>query len=87
MGLIRVLGQRILIQREAVDETIGRIVIPAKYRAMSQIGIVMAVGDAVEDIVPGDKVLFGRYAGTAVQRDGEECVLLWARDVMALIIE
>ena len=85
MGLTRVLGQRILVQREPVDEAIGHIIIPAKYRSMSQIGIVKAVGPEVEDIVPGDKVLFGRYAGTAIQVEGEECVLLWARDVMGVI--
>ena len=85
MGLTRVLGQRILVQREAVDEAIGHIIIPAKYRSMSQIGIVKAVGPEVEDIVPGDKVLFGRYAGTAIQVEGKECVLLWARDVMGVI--
>lgn len=82
---VRVLGQRILIRRESVDETVGRIVIPAKYRPMSQIGIVVAVGADVDTVSPGDKVLFGRYAGTAIQVEGEECVLLWARDVMGVI--
>ena len=82
MGLIRVLGQRLLVRRETVDEAIGSIIIPAKYRPMSQIGIVIAVGKEVDTIAPGDKVLFGRYAGTAIQVEGEECVLLWARDVM-----
>lgn len=77
---IRPLSDRVLIRRiESTEEkTAGGIIIPDAAKEKSQIGEVIAVGSGrmVHDgkVVPvavkkGDKVLFGKYAGTEVDKD------------------
>jgi len=77
---IRPLSDRVLIRRiESTEEkTAGGIIIPDAAKEKSQIGEVIAVGlgRIAHDgkVVPvavkkGDKVLFGKYAGTEVDKD------------------
>ena len=77
---IRPLADRIFIRRqESLEEkSAGGIIIPDAAREKSQIGEVLAIGPGrvAHDgkVVPvavkkGDKVLFGKYAGTEVDKD------------------
>jgi chaperonin GroES len=73
------LGDRVLIQRlEGQDKTAGGIFIPDAAKEKAQIGAVLAVGpgrmDNAGKLVPmyvkeGDRVYFGKYAGTEVTQD------------------
>jgi chaperonin GroES len=83
---IRPLGDRVLVARDkAESKTPGGIVIPENAQEKTQRGEVLAFGPKVEDLRVGDAVLFGKYAGTDVQGDGQELVLLRADDVIAVL--
>lgn len=80
-----VLGNRVLIRQETAGERYKSIIIPEKYRQIPQEGVVVAVGPLVTTLSTGDRVLYGRYAGLPVTLDDRAYVLLWERDVLAVL--
>jgi chaperonin GroES len=80
------LHDRILVRRVSEgDTTRGGIIIPDSAKEKQQEGEVIAVGSGRVnedgkvfplDVKPGDRVLFGKYAGTEIKIDGEEFVIL-----------
>lgn len=93
---IRPLGDRIVVRRQEQEEkTPGGIYIPdtaSKEKPME--GSVVAVGPGrrlengdrqVIELKIGDKILFGKYAGTEVKFKDEEFVVLREEDVMGVI--
>ena len=85
---IRPLGDRIVVKRTQHEEkTKGGIIIPDSAKEKPVEGLVIAVGAGKVhplDVKEGDKILFGKYAGTEVKLDGEEHVLLREDDVLAV---
>ncbi len=91
---IRPLGDRIVVKRTQHEEkTKGGIIIPDSAKEKPVEGLVIAVGAGKFlkngkvhplEIKAGDKILFGKYAGTEVKLDGEEHVLLREDDVLAV---
>jgi chaperonin GroES len=94
---IRPLNDRIIVQRiEEQEQMRGGLYIPDTAREKPQEGKVIAVGNGklLEsgsrtpiDIKAGDRVLFGKYAGTEVKLDGEEYLILREDDVLGVIEE
>ncbi len=92
---IRPLHDRILVQRlEEEEKTKGGIIIPDTAKEKPIEGKVVAVGNGkiLEngevkplDVKEGDKVLFGKYAGTEVKIDGEEYLIMREDDVLGVI--
>jgi chaperonin GroES len=91
---IRPLHDRILVKRISEEEkTKGGIIIPDTAKEKPQEGKVVAVGPGrVEDgktipvsVKPGDRILFGKYAGTEIKLDGEEHLILREDDVLGVI--
>ena len=92
---IRPLHDRILIKRlEEEDKSKGGIIIPDTAKEKPQYGKVIAVGKGKSleggkvlppDVKKGDKVLFGKYAGTEVKIDGEEYLLMREDDILAMV--
>lgn len=82
---MRVLGRRVLVRRVPIAESSHGIIIPERSRTWPQEGTVVAVGSGVDSVKPGDRVLFGRYAGTHVTMDEAVHVLLWERDLMGVL--
>ncbi|MDH3745642.1 MAG: co-chaperone GroES [Acidobacteriota bacterium] len=92
---IRPLHDRILVERQEEDRTsTGGIVIPDTATEKPIRGNVIAVGNgriledgAVRglDVKVGDKVLFGKFAGTEVKLGDQELLVLREDDVMAVI--
>jgi chaperonin GroES len=91
---IRPLGDRVLI--EVIDEDVqkqGALFIPDTAKEKPQQGKVSAVGNGkFEDgkLVPvdvkvGDKVLFGKYAGTEIKHDGKEYLIVREGDILAVL--
>ena len=91
----RPLHDRILATRiEAEAKTAGGIVIPDTAKEKPIEGKVVAVGSGriLEDgtirpldLKAGDRILFGKYAGTEVKLSGEEYLILREEDVLAVI--
>ena len=96
MGLDFVpLHDRILVQRIEEEETTPTgIVIPDTAKEKPQEGEVLAAGKGritnegkilPLDVKPGDRVLFGKYAGTDVIIEGEELMILREEEVFGIL--
>lgn len=92
---IRPLHDRVVIKRMEEERTTpGGIVIPDTAAEKPIRGEVIAVGNGkiLEngdirplDVKVGDKVLFGKYAGTEIKVDGEEVLVMREDDIVAVI--
>jgi chaperonin GroES len=92
---IRPLHDRIVVRRLNPETTTrGGIVIPDSATEKPIQGEVVAVGEGVIldssarrplELQVGDRVLFGKFAGTEVKLDGEELLVMREADVMAVI--
>ena len=92
---IRPLQDRILVKRlEETAKTKGGIIIPDTAKEKPQEGEVVAVGkgrvleDGTQrklDVKAGDKVLFGKYAGTDVKIENEDYLIMREDDILGVI--
>jgi len=92
---VKPLSDRVLIRRiEAEEQVKGGIIIPdtAKETPLEAEVIVVGPGKVNDDgkLVPvdvkkGDRVLIGQYAGTDVEVDGEEFVIVRQDDILGVI--
>jgi len=70
------------------EKTIGGIIIPDTAKEKPQIAEVIAVGndeDLQKIVKVGDKVLFGKYAGTEIELEGEKLLILAKSDLLAIV--
>jgi chaperonin GroES len=92
---IRPLQDRLLIQRiEEEEKTKGGIIIPDTAKEKPQEGKVIAAGKGKVsedgkvhplDVKKGDRILFSKYAGTEVNIEGEEHLIIREDDVLGVI--
>ena len=92
---LKPLDDRVVVRAlEAEQTTQSGLVIPDTAKEKPQEGEVMAVGpgrisDQGErialDVSVGDKVVYSKYGGTEVKLDGEEYLILSARDILAVV--
>ena len=87
---IRPLADRVLIKPAAAEEkTLGGIIIPDSAKEKPLKGEVMAVGHGTKDeemvLKVGDNVLYGKYAGTEIEYEGEKYLMMRQSDVLAII--
>ena len=92
---LRPLGDRVVIEpipRE--DMTKSGIVLPDTAKEKPQEGKVIAVGPGAfdndgkriaVDVTTGDKVLYAKYAGTEFKLDGEDLLIVAAKDILAIV--
>jgi chaperonin GroES len=92
---LKPLEDRIVVKpNEAETQTASGLVIPDTAKEKPQQGSVLAVGPGKRaessgelialDIKVGDTVLYSKYGGTEVTVDGEDLLILSARDVLAV---
>jgi chaperonin GroES len=91
---IRPLQDRVIVKRIPEEEkTKGGIIIPDTAKEKPIEGEVVAVGPGKFDdgkrielsVKTGDRVLFGKYAGTEVKLDGEDRLILREDDILGII--
>ena len=92
---IRPLHDRIIVERlEEETKTAAGIIIPDSAKEKPQQGNVIAVGKGKTtedgkimplDVKVGDKVLFGKYAGTDIKLDGKEYLMMREDDVLGVV--
>jgi chaperonin GroES len=72
----------------AEEKTISGIIIPDSAKEKPLKGTVIAAGNGTKDeamvLKEGDKVLYGKYAGTEVELDGEKYLIMRQTDVLAV---
>lgn len=89
------LHDRVLVKAaEAEEVTKGGIIIPdtAKEKPMQGVVIAIGTGKQSEDgkvtplhVAVGDKVLYGKYAGTEINVDGDDFLIMREADIFAVI--
>jgi len=92
---IRPLQDRVLLKRvQEEQKTQGGIIIPDTAKEKPMEGEVVAVGSGkvLDDgsvrklgVKAGDRVLFGKYAGTEIKLDGEEHLLVREDDILGVV--
>jgi len=87
---IKPLADRVLVKPAAAEEkTIGGIIIPDTAKEKPLKGEVIAAGNGTKDeemiLKPGDNVLYGKYAGTEIEWNGEQFLIMRQSDVLAII--
>ena len=94
---VKPLNDRVLVKRtEELTVTKGGIVIPDTAKEKPIEGKVIAVGpgkmsDAGNrmplQLKEGDRVLFGKYAGTEIKMEGEDYLMMREEDILAVITD
>ena len=92
---LRPLNDRVVVRRiEEEQKTAGGIIIPDTAKEKPIQGEVVAVGSGkvledgtkrALDVKAGDRVLFGKYAGTDIKVEGEELLIMREDDILAII--
>jgi chaperonin GroES len=87
---IKPLADRVLIEPTAAEETtMAGIIIPDTAKEKPLKGKVLAVGNGTKDeemlLKEGDTVLYGKYAGTEVEIEGNKYLIMRQSDILAVI--
>lgn len=92
---IRPLQDRLIVKRvDEEEKSKGGIIIPDTAKEKPMEGLVIAVGKGKKtdegkliqlDVKKGDRVLFGKYAGTEVKIDGQELLIMREDDILGIL--
>jgi chaperonin GroES len=87
---IKPLADRVVIEPKAAEEkTASGIYIPDTAKEKPQRGIIVAVGNGTKDVAmevkTGDEVLYGKYAGTELNIDGVDYLIMKQSDILAIV--
>jgi len=91
----RPLHDRVLVRRvDPEAKTAGGIIIPDTAREKPMEGEIVAVGPGARDdtgtvvpldVVPGDRILFGKWSGSEIKLDGVDLLIMNEADIMGVI--
>jgi chaperonin GroES len=87
---IKPLADRVLVEPTAAEEkTASGIYIPDTAKEKPQKGTVIAVGPGTKDVTMevkvNDVVLYGKYAGTEINVDGKDYLMMKQSDILAVV--
>ena len=87
---IKPLADRVLVlPAPAEEKTIGGIIIPDSAKEKPLKGKVIAIGNGTKDeemvVKPDDTVLYGKYAGTEIELDGEKYLIMKQSDILSIL--
>ncbi len=87
---IKPLADRVLINPTPAEEvTMSGIIIPDSAKEKPLKGTVIAAGNGTKDeemiVKEGDTVLYGKYAGTEIEIDGQKYLIMRQSDVLAIV--
>lgn len=87
---VKPLADRVIIRPAQAEEvTAAGIIIPDSAKEKPLKGIVIAVGpgtkDEVMELKEGDTVLYGKYAGTELEIEGDKVLIMRQSEVLAIL--
>ncbi len=86
---IKPLADRVLVLPAPAEEKIGGIIIPDTAKEKPLRGKIVAAGNGTKDeemiLKEGDEVLYGKYAGTELEYEGEKYLIMCQSDVLAVL--
>jgi chaperonin GroES len=87
---VKPLADRVLVEAAPAEtKTAGGLIIPDTAKEKPQKGKIIAIGNGKPEepmtVKVGDNVLYGKYAGTEIQIDGKEYLIMRESDIYAII--
>lgn len=87
---VRPLGDKVLVKQvPAETKTAGGLIIPETAQEKTTQALVEAVGEGTKDVEmtvkAGERIIYDKYAGTAVKIDGEDYLILRMSDIIAVV--
>lgn len=87
---IKPLADRVLVKPVPAEErTVSGIIIPDSAKEKPLKGEVIAVGNGTKDeemiVAVGNNVLFGKYAGTELEWEGDKYLIMKQSDILAIV--
>ena len=86
---IKPLADRVLVLPAPAEEKVGGIIIPDTAKEKPQRGRVIAIGQGTKDeamvLKENDTVLYGKYAGTEIELEGDKFIIMRESDVLAIL--
>lgn len=86
---IKPLADRVLVLPAPAEEKVGGIIIPDTAKEKPQRGRVIAIGQGTKDeamvLKENNTVLYGKYAGTELEYEGEKYLIMRQSDVLAVL--
>ena len=87
---VKPLHDRVLIKRlEEETKTASGLIIPDNHKEKPSQGTIVAVGTGKPEepltVQVGDKVLYGKYAGTEITYEGKEYLIMRESDIYAVL--
>jgi chaperonin GroES len=88
--IIKPLADRVLVEPAAAEtKTSSGIIIPDSAKEKPQKGTIVAVGAGTKEnpitVSVGDSVLYGKYAGTELQHEGKDYLIMKESDLLAIV--
>ena len=89
MNIKPLADRELILPAPAEEKTIGGIIIPDTAKEKPLKGEVIAVGNGTKDeemvLKVGDTVLYGKYAGTELEVEGNKYLIMRQSDVLAVL--
>jgi chaperonin GroES len=87
---VKPLHDRVIVKADAAEtKTAGGIIIPDTAKEKPQRGTVVAAGIGKKDepmtVKVGDAVLYGKYAGTEINVEGQDLLIMRESDILAIV--
>ena len=80
------LGDRVVLKQVVAEETTkSGIVIPGQSKEKPQQAEVIAVGPEAGNVSVGQTVIYSKYAGTTVELDDTEYIIMKQEDILAIV--
>ena len=83
--MMKVVGNRILLEPEAAETKVGGIIIPDVAKEKPLAGVAVEVGPECTAVQRGEVVLYSRYGGSEVTVDGTDYVVVREEDVLVVL--
>ena len=82
--VITPLGSRVLIERNKVDSVSeGGIYLPGNEDKKEKRGVIVAIGDCVDELKVGQKVIFADYTGTLISDGAKSYAVIKEEEIIA----
>lgn len=86
MKLPKPTGERLIVKLDEAENVVGSIIVLDESKEKQSTGTVMAKGDYVSnEIVVGDKIVMGQYAGTEIEFKETKYIIVEEQEILGVI--
>lgn len=81
----RLLGNRVMIAQNPASKEVGGVVLSEESSIKKSSGIVVKIGNEVKEVAENDSVIYNKYSGTEIIKDGKKFVIVNEQDVILIL--